>query len=116
MLEVGDAPANLGNAVAGVGQGHDDVVVDLGHGGSVAVVAQHALAVGVADHAIRAGRVLFQPGKQSGTEVEADARVVVHDTDDLVVTVHDPRAAVRGVTLRGDALVPVVIRGSGVFG
>src|SRR5579859_565499 len=111
MLEVRDAPADLCDAVAGVGQGHDDVVVDLGHGRSVAVIPQHALAVGIADHAIGAGRVFFQPGKQGGTEVEADARVVVHDADDLVVTVHDPGGAVRGVALRGDALIPVVIGG-----
>ena len=34
----------------------------------------------------------------------------------MVVTVHDPRGAVGGVTLRSDALVPVVIGGGGVFG
>ena len=34
--EVGDAPANLRNAVAGIGQRHDDVVVDLSHGRAVA--------------------------------------------------------------------------------
>ena len=31
-LEVGDAPADLGEGVAGAGEGHDDVVVDLRHG------------------------------------------------------------------------------------
>ena len=32
MLKVCDAPANLCDAVTGIGQRHDDVVVDLRHG------------------------------------------------------------------------------------
>ena len=38
-LEVGDAPADLGEGVAGAGEGHDDVVVDLRHGRAVSAVA-----------------------------------------------------------------------------
>jgi hypothetical protein len=30
-FEVGDAPADLGKGVAAIGEGHDEVVVDLGH-------------------------------------------------------------------------------------
>ncbi len=40
VLEVGDAPADLGEGVAGAGQRHDDVVVDLRDGGAVAGEAQ----------------------------------------------------------------------------
>ncbi len=32
VLEVGDAPADLGECVAAAGERHDDVVVDLGDG------------------------------------------------------------------------------------
>ncbi len=60
MLEVGDAPANLGERVAAVGERHDDVVVDLGDGGAVAAVALRAGLVGVEDHAIGAGRVVLR--------------------------------------------------------
>ena len=39
VLEVGDAPADLGAGVALVGERHDDVVVDLRERGAVAAVA-----------------------------------------------------------------------------
>ncbi len=39
VLEVGDAPADLGDGVAAAGERHDDVVVDLGDGGAVSAVA-----------------------------------------------------------------------------
>ena len=115
MLEIGDPPADLGDAVARVSQGHDDVVVNLGQCGSMSCVAQHTLPVGIADHAIGARRVFFQPGEQGGPEVEADARIVVHDPDDLVLPVHDARGAVGGITFGGDAFVPVVVGGCRVL-
>ena len=54
-LEVGDAPADLGEGVAAAGERHDDVVVDLRHGGAVSAVALRAGVVGVEDHAVGAG-------------------------------------------------------------
>jgi hypothetical protein len=47
--EVGDAPADLGDAVAGGGERHDDVVVDLRHCRAVAGEALLAALVGVDD-------------------------------------------------------------------
>jgi hypothetical protein len=54
VLEVGDAPADLGEGVAAAGERHDDVVVDLRDGGAVAAVALRAGLVGVEDHAVGA--------------------------------------------------------------
>ena len=75
-----------------------------------------AAALAVEDHAIGAGRVLPEPAQQGGAEVEAHARVVVDDADDLVFVVDDAGGAVGGVALGADALVPVVIGGGGVLG
>ncbi len=115
VLEVGDAPADLGEGVALVGERHDDVVVDLGHGGAVAAVALRAGLVGVEDHAVGAGGFVVQPAEEGGAEVEAHPRVVVHDADDLVLLVGDAGGAVGGVALGGDAVVPVVVGGGGVL-
>jgi hypothetical protein len=79
----------------------------------VAAVAPAAALFAVQNHAVSAGRVLHQPAQQRGAEVEADARVVVHDARDLVLVIDDARRAVGGVALRADALVPVMVgRGS----
>ena len=113
VLEVGDAPADLGAGVALGCERHDDVVVDLGEGGAVVGVEAGAGLVGVLDHAIGAGSEVFEPAEQGGAEVEAHARVVVEDADDLAVAVDDAGGAVGGVALGGDALVPVVVGGGG---
>ena len=115
VFEVGDAPADLGEGVAGAGERHDDVVVDLGDGGSVAAVAGGAEAVGFEDHVVGAGGLVVQPGEQGGAEVEAHPGVVVEDADDLVFDVLDARGAVGGVALGGDAVVPVVVGRGGVL-
>ena len=115
MLEVGDAPADLGERVAAVGERHDDVVVDLRDRGAVAAVALRAGPVGVEDHAVGARGFVGQPAEQGGAEVEAHPRVVVHDADDLVLLVRDAGGAVGGVALGGDALVPVVVGRGGVL-
>ncbi len=114
-LEVGDAPANLGASVALIRQRHDDVVVDLGDGRSMAAVTMGAGQVGVEDHAIGAGRIVVQPAQQGWAEVEADAGVVVDDADDLILLVDDARGSVGGVALGGDAVVPVVVGSGGVL-
>ena len=114
MLEVCDAPADLGAGVALGGERHDDVVVDLGEGGAVVGVEGGAGLVGVLDHAVGAGSEVFEPAEQGGPEVEAHARVVVDDADDLMLVVDDAGGAVGGITLGGDALVPVMV-GRGGF-
>ena len=108
-LVVGDAPANLRDAVAAVGQRQDDVVVNLRHGRTVALEALPAAPFAVQDHAIGALRVLHQPAQQRRPEVETDARVIVHNARDLVLAVHDARRPIGGIALRADALVPVVV-------
>ena len=55
----------------------------------------------------------MQPAQQSGAEVEAHPRIVVDDADDLVFEIRDAGGSVGGVALRGDAVVPVVIRSCG---
>jgi hypothetical protein len=114
--EVGDAPADLGDAVLLVGEGQDDVVVDLGHGGAVAGEALSTEPVRVEDAAVDARGVFFKPGEEGGTEVEADAGVVVDDADDLLALVEHAAGAVGGVALGGDALVPVMEGSGGVLG
>jgi hypothetical protein len=115
MLEVGDSPADLGEGVAPVGQRHDHVVVDLSDGGAVSAVTLGAGVVGVEDHAVGSGRVVEEPTEQGGAEVVAHTGVVVDDADDLVELVGDAGGSVGGVTLGGDAVVPVVIGGGGVL-
>ncbi len=116
VLEVSDAPANLRDAVAGGGEGHDEVVVGLGHGRSVAGKAGLAAPIGMDDGVMDASGVLLQPGKQRRAEVEAHPGVVIQDADDLVLAVDDAGCAVRGVALGGNALVPVVPGGGGLLG
>ena len=105
----------MGEGVALVGEGHDEVVVDLGHGGAVSAVTLGAELVGVEDHAVGAGGFVVEPAEEGGAEVVADPRVVVHDADDFVLLVGDAGGAVGGVTLGGDAVVPVVVGGGGVL-
>ena len=115
MLEVGDAPADLGEGVARVGERHDEVVVDLGEGGAVSAVALGADFVGVEDHAVGAGGFVLEPTEEGGAEVVAHPGIVVHDADDFVFLIGDAGGPVGGVALGGDAVVPVVIGGGGVL-
>ena len=115
VFEVGDAPADLGEGVAGAGEGHDDVVVDLGEGGAVAAEADGAGAIGFLDHVVGAGGFIGEPREEGGAEVEAHAGVVIDDADDLVFRIGDARGAIGGVTLCGDAVVPVMVWGGGVL-
>ena len=109
VLVVGNAPANLGDAVALVCKRKNDVVVDLRHGRAVAAEALAAAPFAVQNHAVGARRVLHQPAQQRRPVIEAHARIVVHDAHNLVLVVHDARRAVGRVTLRADALVPIVV-------
>ncbi len=114
-FEVGDAPANLSEGVAAAGERHDEVVVDLGHRRAVSAVTLLADLVGVEDHAVGAGGFVVEPTEEGGPEVVTHPRVVVHDADDFVILVGDAGGSVGGVTLGGDAVVPVVVGGGGVL-
>jgi hypothetical protein len=60
VFVVGDAPADLRDAVAAAGERQDHVVVDLRHGRAVAAVAFAAAALAVKHHAVGAGRVFLE--------------------------------------------------------
>ena len=111
-LIVRNAPANLRVSVARVGERQNHVVVALRHGRAMAVVTLAATAFAVENHAVRSRSIFLEPTQQRRAEVEAHARVVVHDARDLVFCVDDARGAVGRVALGADALVPVVV-GSG---
>ena len=101
--------------MARAGQRQDDVVVGLRQRRAVAGKQFQALAVGFEDALIGAGRVLLEPGEQRGSEVEADAGVVVDDFRDASLPVEDAGGAVGYIALVGDAFVPVVVRRSRVL-
>ncbi len=76
-------------------------------------MAREALAahpVGLEHRAVGLGLVPGQPRQQSGSEVEADGCVVVHDADDAAVRVEYPGVGVGRIAFGRDALVPVVVR------
>ena len=100
VLEVCDAPADLSEGVAGAGERHDDVVVDLGKRGAVSAEADGAGAVGFLDHVVSAGGFIGEPGEEGGSEVEAHAGVIVEDADDLVFRVGDAGGTVGGRNTR----------------
>ncbi len=116
VLEVGNAPHDLRFAVPCRGKRHDDVVVGLRHGRAVSAKLPLAQAVGIANHRVGEWRLLLHPGEQRWPEVEAHPRVVVGDAQDAVLAVDDACRAIRRIALRRDALIPVVVRRSGVLG
>src|SRR5579862_4574697 len=67
------------------------------------------------DGPIHGRRVHFHPGEQRGAKVEAYGRIVVEHRGDIAVAVEQAGCSVWRVTLRGDALVPIVIGIGGVL-
>src|SRR3954471_12317165 len=59
--------------------------------------------------------LLLHPREQSGTQIEADARVVVHDPGDSAGAVQHSGRGVRRVALGADPLAPIVLSGCGVL-
>ncbi len=76
----------------------------------MAAIGFAAAQLAIQNHAVGAVGVVLEPAQQRGAKVEADARVVIDDADDLVLRVHNARCAVWRIALGADALVPVVIR------
>ncbi len=110
MLEVADSPDDLGILVPPVGQGEDHVIVGLGQGRAVPRKGLLAFPVGLEDCLVYIRRFLLQPGQQCRPEIEADLRVVVGHLDNPAPLIQDAGFGVRGITLRGDPFVPVVVR------
>ena len=113
--EIFEAPADLGLLVAAVGERHDHVVIGLRHGRSVAGELFLALPVGVDEAAISVGRVFGRPGEQRRAEVEADFGIVVDDARDALLVVENAGGQIGRVAFGGDALIPIVIRISGIL-
>ena len=59
--------------------------------------------------------VRFHPRKQSGSEVEADARIIVDDLFDYTLAIKDPGGRVRTITFGSDPFVPIVVRVCGIL-
>ncbi len=115
VLEVSQTPDHLGLLVSAIGQRHDHVVVNLGDGGAVSGEALLAGNVGVEDGLVGFGSAVGHPGEKRGADVKADPGVVVNDAGDAVVGGQDAGGGVGRVTLRINALVPVVIGIRGIL-
>src|SRR6185295_3279068 len=115
VLEVAEPPDHLCAFVARVAERQDGVPVGLSDRRAMAGEALEALAVRRQHGLVRLRLPALQPGEQRRSEVEADARVVIDDAGDAPLDVEHPRGRVGSVGLRGDALVPVVVRIGGVL-
>jgi hypothetical protein len=115
VLEVADPPDHLRALVARVAERQDGVPVGLGERRAVAGEALAAVAVRRQHRLVRLRLPVLEPGEQRRPEIEADARVVVDDAGDAPLAVEHPRGRVGRVGLRGDALVPVMVRIGGVL-
>ena len=54
--------------------------------------------------------MVFHPGEERGAKVEADLGIVVDDLCDPAAVIYNPRCAIRGIALGGNALIPIVKR------
>src|SRR5579884_667429 len=109
MLKIANAPYDLRALVAAVRQRQDYVVVGLRNRRTVTRKRLLAFTISIQDRLVGLGRILFQPRQKSRPEVEADSGIVVDDFLDSIVSVENARRGVGRVTLRRDALVPVVV-------
>jgi len=107
VLEVGNAPADLGAQVARRAERKNGMAVGLGERVPVPPPL-HAVRIGLEDPLVGFRPRLLQPREQGRSEVEGNVVVVVDDVRDAPGPVLDARCAVRRVALGGDALVPVV--------
>ena len=115
MPEVGETPSHLGDLVAPAAERQDRVAIGLRD--RVPVSAGHpARPIGFQDRAVDVGTLLLEPRHERGADVEGERGEVVDDVQDPVLRVHAPRGRVGRVAFRGDARVPVVIRGGGILG
>jgi hypothetical protein len=56
------------------------------------------------------GSFRFHPAKQRRPEIETDPRIVIDHLFDFTLPVENPRVRIRGVTLGGNSLIPVMKR------
>ena len=91
------------------------MVVDLRERVAVAAEAFAAFDVGANHQFVGFRRAPLHPAQQRRSKVVADRVVVIGDAADAVLGIHDARGGVGGVAFRVYALVPVVIRISGIL-
>ena len=115
VFEITNPPADLGQLVPLICQGHYDMVIDLRYGVAVAPERLHALAVGVQNGLVNPGIVAFEPVHQGGTEIEAEIPVIVHQIENSILVVDKAGRRVCPVAFEVDAFVPVMIRAGGIL-
>ena len=109
VLELAEAPVDLGLAVPRRCQRQDHVVVRLGDG--VAVVEPRLTgAVGGTQGLDDGGRLLGHPGQERGPHVEAQPLVVVDDVLDAPLQIQHAGPGVGRIAFVRDPRVPVVKR------
>src|SRR5262249_49874752 len=114
VAEVGESPSHLRDLVPARAEGQDGVTIGLSD--RIAVTeAVPADVIGLQDRPVDGRRGLLEPRHQRGPNVEGAGREGVDDGDDPALAVDAPRGGVRRVTLRRDALVPVVVGRGGVL-
>src|SRR6266436_9016900 len=91
------------------------MVVDLSQSGPMPGKIFLTFPVGFENRVINMRRFCFKPREQGGAEVETNLGVIVDELDDLVVPIENPRHGIRRIAFRRNALVPVVIRVSGLL-
>src|SRR5262245_36945924 len=69
-----------------------------------------AVVIGGQDRCIDLRRLLLQPGKQRGAKIKTHSGIVIDNSHNPVSTIENARGGIGGITLGGDAFVPVMIR------
>src|SRR5258707_9196033 len=69
-----------------------------------------ALLIRIDDAGIRLRMIVLEPAQQGRSKIEADVRIVVHNSFPACRRIGDMRSGIRAVTLGVNALVPVVKR------
>src|SRR5947209_1129497 len=83
---------------------------------AMAMVLQHAFAIGFDDSRVSICVMLLKPTQQSGAKIETDVRVVINDSIFAGHNVGEMYGGVSGVAFGMNALVPIVKRsGAGLF-
>src|ERR1700739_1060744 len=114
-FEILNSPLDLCDLIAAIGQWKNHVVVALREGRAMAGKMVTALPVRFQNRCVHATRLIFHPGEKGRTEIETDSFVVIDQLDDAIFRIKNARGGIGRITLRRDALVPVVIWISGIL-
>jgi hypothetical protein len=113
FLKVSDPPENLCLFISVVGQGHDEMIIDLRDGIPMAKPSQ-TFPVCFKDLLIDGRKILLQPGKEGGTKIETDGGVIIDDIQNLPSCIDNPSVSIGPVALKSDPFIPVM-KGMGAF-